>query len=86
MLHCPIHSEQKSLRELKKIKIAWPGLDYATPAGVLDTSTIASVRPVHGSSGCSLDDCEPLRFECPKITLEGGTRSFPRLARESTGI
>ena len=26
----------KALRELKKIKIAWPGLDYATPAGVLE--------------------------------------------------
>ena len=26
----------ESLRELKKIKIAWPGLDYATPAGVLE--------------------------------------------------
>ena len=26
---------KKSLRELKKIKIAWPGLDYATPAGGL---------------------------------------------------
>ena len=24
------------LRELKNIKIAWPGLDYATPAGVLE--------------------------------------------------
>ena len=27
---------KKSLRELKKIKAAWPGLDYATPAGVLE--------------------------------------------------
>ena len=26
----------KALRELKKIKIAWPGLDYSTPAGVLE--------------------------------------------------
>ena len=26
----------KALRELKKIKVAWPGLDYATPAGVLE--------------------------------------------------
>ena len=26
---------KNSLRELKKIKIAWPGLDYATPAGGL---------------------------------------------------
>ena len=26
----------ESLRELKKIKIAWPGLDYATPAGGLE--------------------------------------------------
>ena len=26
----------KALRELKKIKAAWPGLDYATPAGVLE--------------------------------------------------
>ena len=26
----------KCIRELKKIKIAWPGLDYATPAGVLE--------------------------------------------------
>ena len=26
----------KSLRELKKLKDAWPGLDYATPAGVLE--------------------------------------------------
>ena len=26
----------KCVRELKKIKIAWPGLDYATPAGVLE--------------------------------------------------
>ena len=26
----------ESLRELKKIKVAWPGLDYATPAGVLE--------------------------------------------------
>ena len=26
----------KAIRELKKIKIAWPGLDYATPAGVLE--------------------------------------------------
>ena len=26
----------KALRELKKIKTAWPGLDYATPAGVLE--------------------------------------------------
>ena len=26
----------ESLRELNKIKIAWPGLDYATPAGVLE--------------------------------------------------
>ena len=26
----------QALRELKKIKAAWPGLDYATPAGVLE--------------------------------------------------
>ena len=26
----------KCIRELKKIKAAWPGLDYATPAGVLE--------------------------------------------------
>ena len=26
----------KCVRELKKIKIAWPGLDYAAPAGVLE--------------------------------------------------
>ena len=26
----------KCIRELKKIKIAWPGLDYATPVGVLE--------------------------------------------------
>ena len=26
----------KAVRELKKIKIAWPGLDYATPAGILE--------------------------------------------------
>ena len=26
----------KCIRELKKIKVAWPGLDYATPAGVLE--------------------------------------------------
>ena len=26
----------KAIRELKKIKIAWPGLDYATPAGALE--------------------------------------------------
>ena len=33
----------KALRELKKIKIAWPGLDYATPAGVLE------IRPSESS-------------------------------------
>ena len=26
----------KAIRELKKIKLAWPGLDYSTPAGVLE--------------------------------------------------
>ena len=26
----------KCIRELKKIKVAWPGLDYATPTGVLE--------------------------------------------------
>ena len=26
----------KVLRKLKKIKLAWPGLDYATPAGGLE--------------------------------------------------
>ena len=26
----------KAIRELKKIKIAWPGLDCATPAGALE--------------------------------------------------
>ena len=26
----------KALRELIKIKIAWPGLDYATPRGALE--------------------------------------------------
>ena len=31
-----VHDFRKDcLRELKKIKDAWPGLDYATPAGVL---------------------------------------------------
>ena len=27
---------KKAVRELIKIKIAWPGLDYATPRGVLE--------------------------------------------------
>ena len=32
-----VHDFRKDcLRELKKIKDAWPGLDYATPAGVLE--------------------------------------------------
>ena len=30
------HFRQDCLRELKKIKSAWPGLDYTTPAGVLE--------------------------------------------------
>ena len=30
------HFRQDCLRELEKIKIAWPGLDYATPAGILE--------------------------------------------------
>ena len=38
---------RKVLRELKKIKLAWPGLNYATAPGVLillpSTSTIAPV-------------------------------------------
>ena len=38
---------RKALRELKKIKLAWPGLNYATAPGVLillpSTSTIAPV-------------------------------------------
>ena len=35
----------KALRELIKIKIAWPGLDYATPRGALELlpTTIPSV-------------------------------------------
>ena len=35
----------KAIRELIKIKIAWPGLDYATPRGALELlpSTIPSV-------------------------------------------
>ena len=36
----------KALRELKKIKIAWPGLDYATPAGVLEIRPSESSVPV----------------------------------------
>ena len=32
-----VHDFRKDcLRELKKLKDAWPGLDYATPAGVLE--------------------------------------------------
>ena len=38
---------RKALRELKKIKLAWPGLNYTTAPGVLillpSTSTIAPV-------------------------------------------
>ena len=35
----------KAIRELIKIKIAWPGLDYATPRGALELlpSTVPSV-------------------------------------------
>ena len=35
----------KAIRELIKIKIAWPGLDYATPRGALELlpTTIPSV-------------------------------------------
>ena len=36
---------KKSLRELKKIKIAWPGLDYATPAGGLILRPLSPVHP-----------------------------------------
>ena len=39
---------KKALRELIKIKIAWPGLDYATPRGVLELlpTTTPSVPPL----------------------------------------
>ena len=38
---------RKALRELKKIKVAWPGFDYATPRGALELSptTTPSVAP-----------------------------------------
>ena len=36
------------LREMKKIKVAWPGLDYATPRGFLELlpTTKPSIRPL----------------------------------------
>ena len=36
------------LREMKKIKVAWPGLDYATPRGFLELlpTTTPSIRPL----------------------------------------
>ena len=39
----------KCIRELKKIQVAWPGLDYATPKGalVLLPTTTPSVPPLH---------------------------------------
>ena len=30
------HFRSYAVRELKKIKVAWPGLDYATPRGALE--------------------------------------------------
>ena len=33
------------LRELKKLKIAWPGLDYATPKGCLELRPSPPVIP-----------------------------------------
>ena len=41
------HFRSYAVRELKKIKVAWPGLDYATPRGALElfSTTTPSVPP-----------------------------------------
>ena len=75
---------RKVLRELKKIKLAWPGLNYATAPGVLilhpSTPKIAPLNQVQlGRSCLSGYLSKPLPLAYGVIPLRSGLRGRVRL-------